>query len=443
VKFAGGAFSSFGETKEDDVSDDEYPPEWVYSQMLHERERENDRAVVDTPERATHTAGPVIRRVSPAVPSPESLLQLDEILTQKATESHVVDGDTVNDSIETFRDRIEQLKSDAIARFDESVKNESPEVISEAKRLFEAHLRRNAQSASFAIDALVRMRSWEKMETERIRTHLTLQRARLATKNGIEDGFDPTRTHRMQVYRCICTFVGPVDKSDAPTCSTVFPGKYLTTDGDARMHIDRFSELTLGICPSCLEHYRIRDVNTDELVELARANVRTRERTQNWSEPVVRPATGAKEIHFSSDLESKLAAHRKKHRKSVERLIESLLRQLDSCVERLSNPSSTADSLQVVMSTYENIMSESAWVTSDELSDDQQQTIEDIKRQILTMLREQQAARANLKSQGGSTKRSPTTRSPKTRSPTKTRSQTTRSPKTRSSKNESRKRLSK
>jgi hypothetical protein len=272
-----------------------------------------------------------------------------------------------------------------------------------------------------------------------------------------------------------------VDKSDAPTCSTVFPGKYLTTEGESRTHIDRFSELTLGICPSCLEHYRIRDVNTDELVELARANVRTRERTQNWSEPVVRPATGAKEIHFSSDLESKLAAHRKKHRKSVERLIESLRRHLDSCVERLSNPSSTADSLQVVMSTYENIMSESAWVTSDELSDDQQQTIEDIKRQILTMLREQQAARANLKSQGGSTKRSPTTRSPmrsattrsattrsattrsattrspKTRSPTTrsattrsattrsptTRSPTTRSPKTRSSKNESRKRLSK
>lgn len=433
--FDGGAFfAAFGEDdsdeQSDEQSDDDYlPPEPVYAKQLHGLEKKEEKK---TPKRRKSPKQKVERappnksnrkprstllqdlldktQSSAVVKTPQwaqDPLQLDEILTKTAVELGVVDETTLSDSIHAFNDRLQKLTSDSITRFNTQLENESmtDEVIAEAKHLFEVHLRRNERCAFTTKTALRNMHAWASSETRRIRTNKEAQLERVGNKNGVELGFDPF--NRMQLYRCIGDHVTTMvnekiqaDNGDKPICSTVFSGKFLTPDGEVRTRIDQFSYLTLGLCPNCLNHYSVRDVNVEELVDLARGNVRTRERVQNWSEPKVRPtAADATDMTFSEDLERKLLAHQKKNRKKIDGLIDVITRHLETCVEKLENPLTT-DPLHVVRSTFSAIMSVSEPFSSDDMNDEQWKTFRRIIRRITTM-RDEQEARAKQTTHGG------------------------------------------
>ena len=337
-------------------------------------------------------------------------IQLDEILTANAVDAGALDETVAQRSIDEFRERLDSMTEAATGALQVQCKGATLDVIAEAQRLFDLHVRRNDHGAIVAVNALMRMREWERSEHTRIERFQQLERLAIGSKNGVESGYDPVRKNRLLQFQCICTSMcATLSNDDAPRCEGVFAGKSLARDGRVDVRMGLFSALTMGLCPSCLRYYQVKPVNTSLLVERAEENVRTRAREQQWTEPTVRPSTGVSEIHFSDKLESALLSHKKKLAKQVARLIDELQGALDRCAERLAR-SSPNDHLWIVKETYENISDQIRPFSSDDMSDEQWEKMGEIHRFVVEMLRAQEArVRPEGKKGGTNTRRSPST----------------------------------
>jgi hypothetical protein len=266
------------------------------------------------------------------------------------------------------------------------------------------------------IGALSRMHSWEQTEMERIQRYQELQLQFRGEKNGVEIGYDQGVHTRPYQYRCMGAYVtalvetpNPVKPNEMPRCAVVFPGRYLTHDGRVSTRISQFSFLTLGLCPNCTEHYRIKDVDVLETFQWAREILETRKREQNWTEPKVRPViSGVNEIHLSEKLERELLAHKKRKAKTVDNLIAKLRGDIAACETRVENPGKSGDPHSIVSSAYDKIMSQTSELCSDDMSDDQQTTILALRVQIRNMRLVQDA---HLKRMAGGGHGSPKRRS--------------------------------
>jgi hypothetical protein len=240
-------------------------------------------------------------------------------------------------------------------------------------------------------------RLWEQTDADRIQRYQELQLQFRGEKNGVEFGYDPLVNTRPYQYRCMGTYVtgivdtlNPVNPDEMPRCAVVFPGKYLTSDGRVSTRVSQFSFLTLGLCPNCTVHYRIKDVDVPVLFQWARDIIETRKRVQTWTAPEVRPSSGVDEIQFSEKLERELIANKKRKTKTVSNMNAQLLDDLETCATRVESPA-TRDPHSVVSAAYDKIMSQTSEFSSDDTSDEQQTSILDLRLRIRNMFRTQEA----------------------------------------------------
>ena len=259
-------------------------------------------------------------------------IQLDEILSENAVQARTISQDVINRSIVTFKAGIDKLSDDAMVKF-QAHNHETACVMAEAGSLLRAHLTRNDRNAEAVLFAIAEMSKWKASEDKRVKLVVASQTTVALKKNAIHSGSEVTGNNRLLHYRCIGEHVRRVvvSEEESPRCSIVFPGKHLAQSPNRfSTSISKFSDLTLGLCPNCLQFYRIDEVNLSKLIESAKDTISNRLRHDQWSEPVIRPHDGSRPIKFSEQLEKKLRKKEAAGAKVIVTLIEELQAKLEN-----------------------------------------------------------------------------------------------------------------
>jgi paraquat-inducible protein B len=274
---------------------------------------------------------------------------LDEILSKNAVEAQAISQDVIHRSIVTFKAGIDKLSDAAIAKF-QAHNQETDDVMVEVESLLQAHLTRNDRNAKAVLFAIAEMSTWKASEDMRKEDVVALQTRVAVKRNAVHSGSEITGNNRLLHYRCIGELVRHfvVGEEESPRCSIVFPGKYLTQSPNGfSTSISKFSDLTLGLCPNCLQFYQIEEVNLSKLIESAKETISNRLRHDQWSEPVIRPHDGSRPIQFSEQREKKIRKKEAAGANVVVALIEELKVKLEEFQSKSDN-----DKQKLVQITY-------------------------------------------------------------------------------------------